>query len=96
MIPSRELDDSNPDRKEIADVTSPARRELLKVFLKMLRRKRTTSDFSEEIEAHIQLEIDRLREQGLSEEAAQAAAYRKFGSARRATRVDPMVALRCE
>jgi macrolide transport system ATP-binding/permease protein len=48
------------------------------------RRNRETGDFSEEIQAHIQLEIDRLREQGLSEEAAQAAAYRMFGSARRA------------
>jgi predicted permease len=50
----------------------------------MFLRGRRTKDFSDEIEAHIQLEIDRLREQGLTEEAAQAAAYRKFGSPRRA------------
>ena len=50
----------------------------------MFRRKRATGDFSEEIDAHIQLEIDRLREQGLSEEPAQVAAHRQFGSARRA------------
>jgi predicted permease len=54
------------------------------MFPKIFRRKRTTTDFSEEIQAHINLEIERLREQGLSEEAAQAAAYRQFGSARRA------------
>ena len=50
----------------------------------MFLRRRRTKDFSDEIEAHIQLEIDRLREQGLGEQAAQAAAYRKFGSPRRA------------
>jgi predicted permease len=50
----------------------------------MFRPKRKTSDFSEEIEAHVLMEIDRLREQGLSEDAAQAAAYRTFGSPRRA------------
>ncbi|HKS80973.1 MAG TPA: ABC transporter permease [Candidatus Acidoferrales bacterium] len=50
----------------------------------MFRRKRKTTDFSAEIEAHIQLEIERLRAEGLSEEAAQAAAYRAFGSPRRA------------
>jgi hypothetical protein len=36
----------------------------------MFRRNRKTSDFSAEIEAHIQLEIERLREQGLSEKDA--------------------------
>jgi predicted permease len=50
----------------------------------MMRRKRETSDFSAEIDAHIQLEAERLREQGMSDEAAQAAAYRMFGSPRRA------------
>jgi predicted permease len=54
------------------------------MFPKMFRRKRATSDFTDEIQAHIQLEIERLREQGLSDEAAQAAAHRQFGSARRA------------
>src|SRR3984893_5874809 len=46
----------------------------------MFRRKRTVSDFSYEIEAHMQHESARLREQGLSEEEARAAARRTFGS----------------
>src|SRR5437899_2559248 len=46
----------------------------------MFRRKRTASDFSAEIEAHLQLETERLQEQGLSEEEAQAAARRAFGN----------------
>ena len=46
----------------------------------MLRRKRNASDFGAEIEAHIQLETERLREQGLSEKDARAAARRKFGN----------------
>jgi ABC-type lipoprotein release transport system permease subunit len=46
----------------------------------MFRRKRKASDFSAEIEAHIQHETERLREQGLSEEKAQAAARRSFGN----------------
>ncbi len=46
----------------------------------MLRRKRTASDFSAEIDAHLQLEIERLKEQGLSEEQARAAARRAFGN----------------
>src|ERR1700722_1140384 len=43
-------------------------------------RKRKPSDFSDEIEAHLQLEIDRLRAQGLSLEAARLAARRSFGN----------------
>jgi hypothetical protein len=50
----------------------------------MFRRKRQTSDFNAEIEAHIQLEAERLREQGLTDEDARTAAYRTFGSMRRA------------
>ncbi|HLZ91529.1 MAG TPA: ABC transporter permease, partial [Candidatus Acidoferrum sp.] len=50
----------------------------------MFRRKREVKDFGAEIEAHIQLESERLREQGLSEDEAQAAARRAFGSATRA------------
>ena len=50
----------------------------------MLRPKRDARDFSEEIEAHIQLEVERLREQGLSEEQALTAAHQMFGSKRRA------------
>jgi putative ABC transport system permease protein len=46
----------------------------------MFGRKRKLDDFSAEIEAHLQLEIERLREQGLSEEEAQAAARRRFGN----------------
>ena len=34
----------------------------------MFRRKRNASDFSAEIEAHIELETERLQEQGLSDE----------------------------
>ncbi|MGH9482578.1 MAG: ABC transporter permease, partial [Terriglobales bacterium] len=47
-------------------------------------RKRATGDFAAEIEAHIQLEAERLREQGLSEPAARAAARRAFGNVLRA------------
>jgi putative ABC transport system permease protein len=50
----------------------------------MFGRKRETSDFSAEIDAHIQLEAERLREQGMSEQDARAAAHRAFGSKRRA------------
>src|SRR5690349_5200097 len=46
----------------------------------MFRRKRNASDFNAEIEAHIRLETERLREQGLSEADAQAAARRAFGN----------------
>ena len=46
----------------------------------MFRRRRKTSDFSAEAEAHIQLEIDRLQESGLSAEGACAAARRAFGN----------------
>jgi predicted permease len=46
----------------------------------MFRRKRNASDFSAEIEAHIELEAARLQEQGLSSEDARAAARRAFGN----------------
>ena len=46
----------------------------------MFRRKRKASDFHAEIEAHMQLETERLREQGLSEYEARAAARRTFGN----------------
>lgn len=45
----------------------------------MFGRTRPQNDFSAETEAHIQLEIDRLQEQGLSSAEAQAAARRAFG-----------------
>lgn len=47
----------------------------------MLWRRRKQHDFNAEIEAHIQIEADRLRESGLSDKEAEAAARRKFGNA---------------
>ncbi len=46
----------------------------------MFRRRRPNADFRAEIEAHIEIEAIRLREQGLSPEEAQAAARRAFGN----------------
>jgi predicted permease len=46
----------------------------------MFGKRRKLDDFTSEIEAHLQLEIERLREQGLSEEEARAAARRSFGN----------------
>src|SRR5258706_151175 len=46
----------------------------------MFRRKRKPSDFTSEIDAHLQLEIERLQEQGLSEEQARATARPSFGT----------------
>src|ERR1700723_4383532 len=56
-------------------------REMLQAIF---RRGRKTSDFGAEIEAHIQLETERLREEGLSEDDARAAAHRAFGNTTRA------------
>ena len=42
--------------------------------------KRKLGDFTSEIEAHVELEIERLREEGLSEEEARAIAHRSFGN----------------
>jgi predicted permease len=50
----------------------------------MFWRKRKPSDFREEIEAHLALETERLKEQGLSEEEARKAARRAFGNVTRA------------
>ncbi len=50
----------------------------------MFRRKRKMSDFDAEIEAHLQLEKERLREQGMSEEDAETAARLAFGNLTRA------------
>lgn len=47
----------------------------------MLRRGRKQSDFNAEIEAHLQLEADRLRAGGMSHQEAEAAARRSFGNA---------------
>lgn len=46
----------------------------------MFWRKRKPSDFSAEIEAHLELETGHLKEQGLSEEEAGMAARRVFGN----------------
>src|SRR6516165_9987230 len=46
----------------------------------MFGHKRKLDDFSAEIDAHLQLEFERLREQGFSEEEARAAARRAFGN----------------
>src|SRR5579864_947820 len=46
----------------------------------MFWRKRKPSDFAEEIEAHLALEVDRLCAEGLSREEAEAAARREFGN----------------
>jgi hypothetical protein len=46
----------------------------------MFWRKRKPGDFGDEIEAHLQLEVDRLRYDGLSEEDARLAARRRFGN----------------
>jgi len=48
------------------------------------RRRRTLEDFDAEIAAHVQLEIDRLCEEGLGPEEARTAALRAFGSPTRA------------
>jgi predicted permease len=50
----------------------------------MFRRNRKASDFGAEIEAHIEVETERLQEQGLSYEHARAAACRAFGNVTRA------------
>src|ERR1700676_59695 len=46
----------------------------------MFGRKRKLDAFTCEIEAHLRLEVERLREQGLSEVEAQATARRSFGN----------------
>jgi macrolide transport system ATP-binding/permease protein len=46
----------------------------------MFGRRRKLDDFTAEIEAHLQFEVERLREQGLSEEDARASARRTFGN----------------
>ena len=50
----------------------------------MFGRKRKQADFDAEIEAHLQLEAERLLEQGLTDEEARAAARRAFGNRTRA------------
>lgn len=48
--------------------------------LNPFRRKRKASDFNEEIAAHIEAEIERLRAEGLSDEEAHNRAHRSFGN----------------
>src|SRR5580698_9017822 len=50
----------------------------------MFGHKREANDFGAEIEAHIELETERLQEQGLSPEDARAAAHWAFGNVTRA------------
>jgi putative ABC transport system permease protein len=46
----------------------------------MWRRRRSQQNFNAEIEAHLQLEMDRLMEEGATESEARAAARRTFGN----------------
>ena len=50
----------------------------------MFSRKRKPSDFNAEVEAHLALETERLKEQGLSDDDARLAARRAFGNVTRA------------
>ncbi len=50
----------------------------------MFRRKRSAEDFAEEIKAHLELEADDLRHEGLSEDEARRKARCEFGSIRAA------------
>jgi MacB-like periplasmic core domain len=46
----------------------------------VLRRRCTPDDFANEIRSHVELEADRLRESGMSQEDAEAGARRAFGN----------------
>ena len=48
----------------------------------MFRRKRTAHDFAEEIKAHLALEADDLKSEGLTDEQASWQARRTFGNVR--------------
>ena len=50
----------------------------------MFRRKRSAEDFAEEIKAHLELETDELKREGLSEDEARWKARREFGNVRAA------------
>src|ERR1700733_8453270 len=50
----------------------------------MFSRKRSTEDFAEEIKAHLELEADDLKQEGLSEDEARWKARREFGNVRAA------------
>ena len=46
----------------------------------MRRRKRSQSDFASELQAHIELEVERLVAQGVSEQDARSQARKSFGT----------------
>lgn len=46
----------------------------------MFRRRRAPDDFASEIRSHLELEADRLREEGMTDDQAEAAARRAFGN----------------
>jgi putative ABC transport system permease protein len=46
----------------------------------VFRRRRAPGDFVKEIRSHLELEADRLREGGMSDQEAEAAARRRFGN----------------
>lgn len=48
------------------------------------KRKRTAEDFAEEIKAHLELEAEELRNEGVSQDDARWKAHRKFGNVRAA------------
>jgi putative ABC transport system permease protein len=50
----------------------------------MFWRRRKPSDFNAEVETHLELEVERLKEQGMSDEEARTAARRAFGNVTRA------------
>ena len=50
--------------------------------MRMFRRKRSAEDFAEEIKAHLELEADELRSEGLSEDEARWKARLEFGNVR--------------
>jgi macrolide transport system ATP-binding/permease protein len=50
----------------------------------MFKRKRSTDDFAEEIKAHLELEADELKREGLSEDEARRKATLEFGNVRSA------------
>jgi predicted permease len=50
----------------------------------MFWRRRKSDDFGSEIRSHLELEIDHLKQQGMSEEDARVAAHRRFGNVTRA------------
>ncbi|HEV2497947.1 MAG TPA: ABC transporter permease [Terriglobia bacterium] len=52
----------------------------LRIKMLFRRRKRTQADFSEELQAHLALEADRLRGEGMNEKEASAMAQRNLGN----------------